>query len=327
MDYTDKIILLKSRIASKVTPDDELIKQLDIGLGIIKNTDSDALLTEQDKEFLESVIQKTEKIVGRGPIELLNDIVTVGQVPRDLYDETLPGGTVFDRVSQVPAFQVRGKRYLSDGKKISSSPPLFFLRGMQVVRLNQFKYHVAMEDWCGYPKCSHDNEWLILNYMIPGSTCVQVVALYTATPEVMEVIRAFTSGSESDMEAHRQPWSRLLQQFWTADDRFCNNRFKLIPYIAEGSWAIKMAVGQKPALTGKKVSQHYYRGPGYFEIDVDLSSSAIATGILAMVRGVSKSMVVDLGVSIQGENEDELPEAVLCQTRFSRVDLEAAVSV
>lgn len=88
-----------------------------------------------------------------------------------------------------------------------------------------------------------------------------------------------------------------------------------------------MAVGQKPALTGKKVSQHYYRGPGYFEIDVDLSSSAIATGILAMVRGVSKGMVVDLGVSIQGENEDELPEAVLCQTRFSRVDLEAAVSV
>lgn len=166
MDYTDKIILLKSRIASKVTPDDELIKQLDIGLGIIKNTDSDTALTEQDKEFLESVIQKTEKIVGRGPIELLNDIVTVGQVPRDLYDETLPGGIVFDRVSQVPAFQVRGKRYLSDGKKISSSPPLFFLRGMQVVRLNQFKYHVAMEDWCGYPKCSHDNEWLILNYMV-----------------------------------------------------------------------------------------------------------------------------------------------------------------
>jgi hypothetical protein len=38
-------------------------------------------------------------------------------------------------------------------------------------------------------------------------------------------------------------------------------------------------------------------------------------------------MVVDLGIAIQGETEDELPEVILCQTRFSRVDLESAVPV
>ncbi len=38
-------------------------------------------------------------------------------------------------------------------------------------------------------------------------------------------------------------------------------------------------------------------------------------------------MVVDLGITIQGEDEDELPEAILCQTRFDKVDIDAAVSV
>eukprot|EP01031_Cornospumella_fuschlensis_P002844 gene2844-3558_t len=46
-----------------------------------------------------------------------------------------------------------------------------------------------------------------------------------------------------------------------------------------------------------------------------------------MVRGVSKSMVVDLGVCVQGEDEEELPEVIMCQTRFNRVDLESAVPV
>ena len=33
-------------------------------------------------------------------------------------------------------------------------------------------------------------------------------------------------------------------------------------------------------------------------------------------------MVVDLGVGIEGTVEDELPEALLCQTRYDRVDLD-----
>lgn len=33
-------------------------------------------------------------------------------------------------------------------------------------------------------------------------------------------------------------------------------------------------------------------------------------------------MIVDLGVGIEGTREDELPEAILCQTRFDHVDLD-----
>jgi hypothetical protein len=48
-------------------------------------------------------------------------------------------------------------------------------------------------------------------------------------------------------------------------------------------WAIKMVVGNKPALTGKKLEQKYYRGKGYFEVDINIASSAIASRILRMV--------------------------------------------
>jgi hypothetical protein len=44
----------------------------------------------------------------------------------------------------------------------------------------------------------------------------------------------------------------------------------------------------------------------------------------AQVRGVASSMVVDLGVGIEGTQEDELPEAILAETRFDHVGLEGA---
>ena len=50
------------------------------------------------------------------------------------------------------------------------------------------------------------------------------------------------------------------------------------------SWAIKAAVGNKPALIGNnKLQLGYTRGKNYLEVDIDLSSSSIATHILGMV--------------------------------------------
>lgn len=77
---------------------------------------------------------------------------------------------------------------------------------------------------------------------------------------------------------------KLLKSFWLADKRYCDERCKLIPTIVEGNWAVRMAVGQKPVLLGQKVDQEYHKGPGYFELDINLSTSVIATRILGMVR-------------------------------------------
>ncbi len=52
----------------------------------------------------------------------------------------------------------------------------------------------------------------------------------------------------------------------------------------QGPWAVKMAVGSKPALIGNKLQLHYSRGPGYFEVDIDIGSSSVASRILSMAR-------------------------------------------
>lgn len=78
-------------------------------------------------------------------------------------------------------------------------------------------------------------------------------------------------------------WVPLLERFWFGDDTFRNNRFKMIPIIVKGAWSIKTAVGQKPALTGTKLTQKYFLGPNYLEVDIDISSSTVANTILGMV--------------------------------------------
>jgi hypothetical protein len=80
-------------------------------------------------------------------------------------------------------------------------------------------------------------------------------------------------------------WANSIYRFWGGDDAYRNRTFKLFPRLCKSSWAIQAAVGKKPALIGnKKLELTYTRGEGYLEIDIDLSSSSIAAGILGMVR-------------------------------------------
>jgi hypothetical protein len=79
-------------------------------------------------------------------------------------------------------------------------------------------------------------------------------------------------------------WANSVYRFWSGSDDYRNRTFKLFPRICKASWAIQAAVGTKPALIGnKKLELKYLRGPGYLEVDIDLSSSTIATHILGMV--------------------------------------------
>ncbi len=63
------------------------------------------------------------------------------------------------------------------------------------------------------------------------------------------------------------------------------------------------------------------RGPGYFEVDVDVSSSSVAATVVGMVLGTTKSLTVDLGIVLEGHTPDELPEALLGTVRFDHVDM------
>ena len=97
--------------------------------------------------------------------------------------------------------------------------------------------------------------------------------------------------------------------------------FKLIPRITEGSWIVKQSVGTTPCLLGHKLAQRYSRGPNYVEVDVDVASSSVAATVVGLVMGATKSVVVDMGIVLEGHAGDELPEALLGTVRLSRVDM------
>lgn len=90
------------------------------------------------------------------------------------------------------------------------------------------------------------------------------------------------------------PFGRLAQPFFFGeDDDFRDEHFKLIPkvpihqsqcsvivsgvsQVVQGNFIVKNAVGAKPAILGKKLKQHYFRGNKYFELDVDIASSSVS---------------------------------------------------
>jgi|TARA_B110000090_G_C13304229_1_gene416996 hypothetical protein len=73
---------------------------------------------------------------------------------------------------------------------------------------------------------------------------------------------------------------------------------------------------------GKKIDTSYHQGDGFYEIDVDIGSSKVAGAIMGLVKGYTKSLVIDLAYLLESHNNEELPEQVWGSCRFHRVDME-----
>ena len=114
-------------------------------------------------------------------------------------------------------------------------------------------------------------------------------------------------------------------RFFTGDDEVRNASFKLIPHIVKGSFIIRQSVGSTPVLLGKKLKQYYFKSAKYIEVDVDVGSSYTAATVVNMVSSVTKTLVVDLAIVLEGKTQQELPESLLGTVRLDRIDLSTAV--
>jgi hypothetical protein len=65
-------------------------------------------------------------------------------------------------------------------------------------------------------------------------------------------------------------------------------------FISGANWFVKNAVGNRPAVLGKKITVHYFADSvrNYLECDVDVGSSKIASGIFKLVKGYAKSLTL-----------------------------------
>lgn len=66
------------------------------------------------------------------------------------------------------------------------------------------------------------------------------------------------------------------------------------------------------------------RGPGHFEVDVDVGSSRTAASVVGLVSPVTTSLIIDMAIVLEGREEQELPEQLLGTVRFAQVNMKSA---
>ena len=242
-------------------------------------------------------------------------------LPEEVHKE--PKQLVFEPHAR--KFVVRGKNYLADKIKVPSGPALMRYAASDLLRAEGVD---KLRNVCDFaetlPQLHPERRFIVVNWQLPASPPFSYVVTYVfPTDEERAAMREKLTDQEKEVEENA--WN-LLQKFVSddpeVDNTWRNSRFKMIPQIVEGPWYVRTVTPSNvPALIGNKLTTTYRRGPNFFEIDVDITSSITANAIWSVVSGVTTSLVIDLAFVIQGNTPEELPEQIFGTVRLSRIAL------
>ena len=209
-------------------------------------------------------------------------------------------------------FFVRGPNYLEDKVKIPSGAPPLTCMGVDFWLTDNPQRHIARHpSVLGGQLQSAPHDVFLVNFLLPfGNFCA-----YFAIPELSKFPPKL-----------RKTWEGFLQ----GDQTYRDARLKLLPIVIEGPWIVKAAVGpgKSPALLGKVIPlQYYFSKPtaerkGIYEVDVIITASTIAKGILSVVKGHTKSVTIGFAFIIEAAEQAELPENVLCSFQIHSIHVE-----
>jgi Protein ENHANCED DISEASE RESISTANCE 2, C-terminal len=207
-------------------------------------------------------------------------------------------------------FYVRGPNYLEDKLKIPSDPGPLTCRGVDVWLTDNPVRHIARHPSILGGKLKDQGTFLV-NFLLPFGNFVSYFSI-PPLDEFPSKLRAVWTG------------------FLSGDQQYRDARLKLLPVVIDGPWIVKTAVGggKSPALLGKVIPlQYYFRDPdehskGVYEVDVIITASKIAKGILSVVKGHTKSVSIAFALIIEASQADDLPETVLCSFQVHSLHLE-----
>ncbi|KAG2524172.1 hypothetical protein JM18_005134 [Phytophthora kernoviae] len=255
----------------------------------------------------------SQQIVSEKPFPMLEryltDLTVLHGLPTKFWSE--PNGS---------GFLVRGPQYLSSKMKVPSARQALRLVNVELYKSNEAVEHIGLSSFVGEgfdqkltPGTPEDPPFIfIINFMLPGPPHHSLVLYFT--PEDPDELKKNSVFADLCHELLRGP-----------SDEFRTQRLKLIPRVVQGTWPIREGVGTTPAILGTKIYQNYYQGKSYLEADYDIGSSTVATGILNLLLGFSRDLIIDLAFVIEAQSAMELPERILGTVRLDCIDLRHAV--
>jgi len=207
-------------------------------------------------------------------------------------------------------FCVRSASYLRDRIKMPSGPAPFSCRGVDIWLTDNPERHIARHPDVMGGRLEEEDTFLV-NFLLPFGNLVAYFGI-PSSERIPPIL------------------GNLWTKFINGDQQYRDARLKLLPVVVNGPWIVKAAVGpgKSPALLGKVIPlQYYFRSPsknkkGIYEVDVIITASSIAKGILSVVKGHTKSLTMAMGFIIEAAEEEELPETVLCNFQLHELHLE-----
>lgn len=214
---------------------------------------------------------------------------------RQCYTESPPG-----------AFRVRTEGYARDGRKYQPQHAMFDLIGADAFQLDEALREPADREGSVLQRfrCNEDNRrFLVINFVCPVS------------PKDINFVIYFAEKPHDDPK-----WKRVVDRFLEGDDdTYRRHRLKMLPICAEGPWLVRKTL--RPALIAKKLDTTFRRGPGFLEVTVDVGSSVVARQVQRLVGSSLQSLVLDLGFTIEGHDDSELPERLIGGCRMQHMDI------
>mmetsp|Transcript_4980 Transcript_4980/g.9631 ORF Transcript_4980/g.9631 Transcript_4980/m.9631 type:complete len:1118 (-) Transcript_4980:203-3556(-) len=320
-------------------------------LSQVHQRSSQPLHLREDKIQKEEAAQAKEEGKDKFVISEMELKIREFKLPERMFERTEPWGWWCE--ADTSMLKLRGPTYLEDRIKIPAGQAMFRLAHLTMEETKDKVHNISLRpdswvqrEWLPWVK-KHQGDsfasgrnlvdeelkdggikWdktpcVVVNFMFPGGadnwfnlTC------YFIPKHSSELDIA------PDSEEY-QNFNRLLHRFLTCEDKFRTSRFKIIPRIAEGNWAVKKVVGTTPAILGNKLTQTYYKDPnGHFiEVMSDVGSSKVGSGILNMVKGSAKTLKLDLVFLFESQKIDELPEKLVGGIRMIQFDLKKCENI
>jgi Protein ENHANCED DISEASE RESISTANCE 2, C-terminal len=252
---------------------------------------------------------------GEGGVESEDELAAVMGLNEDMLSSPLPRYPENDGFScwSQPAhdiFHVRGVNYFNDKVKVSSGPGPLKCRGVDIWMTDNPERHIARHPAVLGGKLGEEDTFLV-NFLLPFGNFVAYFAIPPVSlfPDKLGTV-----------------WTKFLK----GDQQYRDARLKLLPVVVDGPWIVKTAVGpgKSPALLGKAIPlQYFFRDPepnrkGVYEVDVIITASAIAKGILSVVKSQTKAVTIAFAFIIEAAEQSELPETVLCSFQVHSLHLE-----